>query len=182
MTDPWKVAASREEDRGVVCIQFWYTELRRATLVRTFRSMCGPRRSFKRTGAPAGLGRGRLRSVSFERSQREAPAESRTVVIPSGGPQGRSRGIAVVPKEGPSTGRSAVPRLPARRATMRDRGTKQPAKQAAADVMEAAREMGVLIGKGGLAGNVLRIKPPMCITAEDADFAVDVLDRAFGMV
>jgi alanine-glyoxylate transaminase/(R)-3-amino-2-methylpropionate-pyruvate transaminase len=65
---------------------------------------------------------------------------------------------------------------------VRDRATKEPAKQAAADVMEAAREMGVLIGKGGLDGNVLRIKPPMCITAEDADFAVDVLDRAFGMI
>jgi len=64
---------------------------------------------------------------------------------------------------------------------VRDRGTKEPAKQAAADVMEAAREMGVLIGKGGLEGNVLRIKPPMCITAEDADFAVDVLDTAFAM-
>ena len=65
---------------------------------------------------------------------------------------------------------------------VRDRATKEPAKQAAADVMEAAREMGMLIGKGGLDGNVLRIKPPMCITADDADFAVDVLDRAFGMV
>jgi alanine-glyoxylate transaminase/(R)-3-amino-2-methylpropionate-pyruvate transaminase len=38
--------------------------------------------------------------------------------------------------------------------------------------------MGVLLGKGGLDGNVLRIKPPMCIMIEDADFAVDVLDRA----
>ena len=65
---------------------------------------------------------------------------------------------------------------------VRDRATKEPARQAAADVMEAAREMGVLIGKGGLDGNVLRIKPPMCITADDVDFAVDVLDRAFGMV
>jgi alanine-glyoxylate transaminase/(R)-3-amino-2-methylpropionate-pyruvate transaminase len=65
---------------------------------------------------------------------------------------------------------------------VRDRAKKEPARQAAADVMEAAREMGVLIGKGGLDGNVLRIKPPMCITAQDADFAVDVLDRAFGMV
>ncbi len=45
---------------------------------------------------------------------------------------------------------------------------------------EAAREMGVLLGKGGLAGNVLRIKPPMCITADDVDFALDVLDRALG--
>ena len=25
---------------------------------------------------------------------------------------------------------------------------------------------------------VLRIKPPMCITAADADFTIDVLDRA----
>jgi alanine-glyoxylate transaminase/(R)-3-amino-2-methylpropionate-pyruvate transaminase len=59
-----------------------------------------------------------------------------------------------------------------------DRAAKTPAKAETLDVMEAAREMGVLVGKGGLEGNVLRIKPPMCITAEDADFAVDVLDRA----
>jgi alanine-glyoxylate transaminase / (R)-3-amino-2-methylpropionate-pyruvate transaminase len=61
---------------------------------------------------------------------------------------------------------------------VRDRGTKQPAKQETAALLEAAREMGVLLGKGGLDGNVLRIKPPMCITADDADFTIDVLDRA----
>ena len=61
---------------------------------------------------------------------------------------------------------------------VRDRSTKQPAKQETLAVLEAAREMGVLVGKGGLDGNVLRIKPPMCITAEDADFTLDVLDRA----
>ena len=63
---------------------------------------------------------------------------------------------------------------------VRDRGTKEPAKQETLDVLEAAREMGVLVGKGGLDGNVLRIKPPMCITAADAEFALDVLDRALG--
>ncbi|MGH7651278.1 MAG: aspartate aminotransferase family protein [Gemmatimonadaceae bacterium] len=62
---------------------------------------------------------------------------------------------------------------------VRDRTTKQPAKQETLAVLEAAREMGVLVGKGGLDGNVLRIKPPMCITAEDADFTIDVLGRAF---
>jgi len=61
---------------------------------------------------------------------------------------------------------------------VRDRKTKEPAKKEALAVLEAAREMGVLIGKGGLEGNVLRIKPPMCITADDVDFTLDVLDRA----
>jgi alanine-glyoxylate transaminase/(R)-3-amino-2-methylpropionate-pyruvate transaminase len=63
---------------------------------------------------------------------------------------------------------------------VRNRATKEPAKAETLDVLEAAREGGVLIGKGGLEGNVLRIKPPMCITKEDVDFALDVFDRAFG--
>jgi alanine-glyoxylate transaminase / (R)-3-amino-2-methylpropionate-pyruvate transaminase len=65
---------------------------------------------------------------------------------------------------------------------VRDRQTKEPAKKEALAVLEAAREMGVLIGKGGLDGNVLRIKPPMCITAQDVDFTLDVLDRALTAV
>jgi alanine-glyoxylate transaminase / (R)-3-amino-2-methylpropionate-pyruvate transaminase len=59
-----------------------------------------------------------------------------------------------------------------------DRTSRAPATRETLEVLEAAREMGVLIGKGGLDGNVLRIKPPLCITAEDVDFALDVLDRA----
>src|SRR5215207_9862145 len=43
------------------------------------------------------------------------------VVIPSGAPKARRRGIAVVPAERPSTGRSAIPHLPA------DAGTRAPA-------------------------------------------------------
>jgi alanine-glyoxylate transaminase/(R)-3-amino-2-methylpropionate-pyruvate transaminase len=62
---------------------------------------------------------------------------------------------------------------------VRDRGDKTPAKQ---ETLEAGREMGVLLGKGGLEGNVLRLKPPMCITAPDVDYALDVLDRALGQV
>ena len=59
-----------------------------------------------------------------------------------------------------------------------DRETKTPASKMTATVLEEARERGVLLGKGGLYGNVLRIKPPLCITAEDADFAVSVLDES----
>lgn len=57
-----------------------------------------------------------------------------------------------------------------------DRGTKLPAKVETADLLEKMKDLGVLIGKGGLHGNVFRIKPPMCLTKEDADFLVDVMD------
>ncbi|HEV2147460.1 MAG TPA: aspartate aminotransferase family protein [Longimicrobiaceae bacterium] len=65
---------------------------------------------------------------------------------------------------------------------VKDRDSRAPAKEETAQLLEEARRMGVLLGKGGLEGNVLRIKPPLCITAGDVDFALDVLDRALGRV
>jgi 4-aminobutyrate aminotransferase len=61
---------------------------------------------------------------------------------------------------------------------VKDRQTKEPAPQAVAAVMESARAQGLIVGRGGLYGNVLRISPPLTITAADADQAADVLDRA----
>ncbi|XP_008544084.1 alanine--glyoxylate aminotransferase 2, mitochondrial [Microplitis demolitor] len=46
------------------------------------------------------------------------------------------------------------------------------------DIFEDIKDMGVLIGKGGVNGNVLRVKPPMCITKEDADFTVEIIKKA----
>ena len=65
---------------------------------------------------------------------------------------------------------------------VRDRKTKEPANTEAADVLELCKERGLLIGKGGLFGNTLRIKPPMCITKDDADFLVDCLDEVLAEI
>ena len=62
---------------------------------------------------------------------------------------------------------------------VKDRTTKEPAKVECAAVLERAREMGLLIGKGGLWGQTIRFAPPMCISSADADFIVEVFDAAF---
>jgi len=62
---------------------------------------------------------------------------------------------------------------------VKDRNTKEPAKAECAQILESTRDMGLLVGKGGLHGSVLRFAPPMCITKADADFALEVLDSAF---
>ena len=59
---------------------------------------------------------------------------------------------------------------------VKDRSTKEPAKDESAQVLEHAKELGLLIGKAGFYGNVLRIKPPMCFTRENVDFTIGVLD------
>lgn len=46
------------------------------------------------------------------------------------------------------------------------------------EIFEDIKDMGVLIGKGGLYGQTFRIKPPMCITLEDADFFLAVFNKA----
>jgi 4-aminobutyrate aminotransferase-like enzyme len=63
---------------------------------------------------------------------------------------------------------------------VKDRKTKEPAPVAAAAVLEAAKDRGLIIGKGGLYGNVLRISPPLTVTTEDADQAADMIDKALG--
>jgi len=59
-----------------------------------------------------------------------------------------------------------------------DRQTKAPAVHAAAELMEAARRNGLLVGKGGTYGNCIRISPPMNITRSDVDEFARILDRS----
>jgi 4-aminobutyrate aminotransferase-like enzyme len=59
-----------------------------------------------------------------------------------------------------------------------DRTTKAPATAQTAMVMETARENRVLIGKGGMYGNVIRLSPPMNITRGDVDQFIGLLDKS----
>ncbi len=57
--------------------------------------------------------------------------------------------------------------------------SKQPAANETAGLMEAARRQGLLIGKGGLYGNVIRISPPMNVSTADVDEFLERIGRAF---
>jgi 4-aminobutyrate aminotransferase len=59
-----------------------------------------------------------------------------------------------------------------------DRATKKPAAAQTAVAMEAARENRLLIGKGGMYGNVLRISPPMNVGRADVDQFIGLLDKS----
>ncbi len=59
-----------------------------------------------------------------------------------------------------------------------DRATKAPATAQTAMVMETARENRLLIGKGGMYGNVIRLSPPMNITRSDVDQFIGLLDKS----
>ena len=61
---------------------------------------------------------------------------------------------------------------------MADRRGKEPAPVAALRALEAARENGLLLGKGGLYSNVLRITPPLNIGRADIDEFARILDVA----
>ncbi len=59
-----------------------------------------------------------------------------------------------------------------------DRISKTPATAATLRAIEAARENGILVGRGGLYGNVVRLSPPMNIGREDVDEFILRLDSS----
>ncbi|KAF7243828.1 Alanine--glyoxylate aminotransferase 2, mitochondrial [Varanus komodoensis] len=62
---------------------------------------------------------------------------------------------------------------------VKNKETRQPLPaEEVNEIMEDCKDMGVLIGKGGIHFQTIRIKPPMCITKEDADFFLEVFHAA----
>jgi 4-aminobutyrate aminotransferase len=61
-------------------------------------------------------------------------------------------------------------------------GGSDPDPRAASLLLEEARSRGLLVGKGGLHGNVIRLAPPMTLTDGEADEALDVLTASIAAV
>src|SRR5690606_30409138 len=61
---------------------------------------------------------------------------------------------------------------------VKDPETKEPAPDLAVAVMQAAKDEGLLIGRGGLYNNVLRITPPLSVSAGQIDDALAMLKKA----
>lgn len=65
---------------------------------------------------------------------------------------------------------------------VKDRQSKEPAPQETNQVLERARANGLLVGKGGMYANVIRMAPPMNISKSDVDEAIRLLDKSFSEV
>ncbi|HEV2175990.1 MAG TPA: aspartate aminotransferase family protein [Terriglobia bacterium] len=65
---------------------------------------------------------------------------------------------------------------------VKDRKTKEPAPQETNQFMERCRANGLLVGKGGLYGNVIRLSPPLNIKEGDVDQAIRLMDQSLGEV
>lgn len=54
----------------------------------------------------------------------------------------------------------------------------EPNPEAAVRFLQACRERGVLVGKGGIGANAIRVSPPLTITREAAESAADAFEEA----
>ncbi len=61
---------------------------------------------------------------------------------------------------------------------VKDRTTKEPATAETVAVLDTAREHGMLVGRGGTYGNVVRCSPPMNIGTADIDEFIRIFDLA----
>jgi 4-aminobutyrate aminotransferase-like enzyme len=65
---------------------------------------------------------------------------------------------------------------------VKDRTTKEYAPAEMNELMELCREKGLLIGKGGLFGNVARVAPPLSITRAHCDQMLKTIDESLSEI
>lgn len=65
---------------------------------------------------------------------------------------------------------------------VKDQESKTPAPEVGGKMMELTRERGLLMGKSGAFGNVIRIQPALCYSMEDAKYTVDAMDDALHQI
>ena len=63
---------------------------------------------------------------------------------------------------------------------VKDRFTKEPAPDEASRVAEMNKDNGLIVGRGGVHGNILRINPPICVTKEDIRFIAEIMENSCG--
>jgi alanine-glyoxylate transaminase / (R)-3-amino-2-methylpropionate-pyruvate transaminase len=65
---------------------------------------------------------------------------------------------------------------------VKDQTSKAYATQEAVDFMDACKERGLLLGKGGLMGNVIRLAPPISINKDQVGDMLGIMDQAFAAI
>jgi 4-aminobutyrate aminotransferase-like enzyme len=60
---------------------------------------------------------------------------------------------------------------------VKDRGSREPATAFAADVVNGLRDRGVLTGCIGPDANILKLRPPMVFSIENADYMLGILNE-----
>jgi 4-aminobutyrate aminotransferase-like enzyme len=61
---------------------------------------------------------------------------------------------------------------------VKNRKTREPAPELTSQTLERSRANGLIVGKGGLHGNVVRMSPPLNIGKTDIDAALAILDKS----
>lgn len=61
-------------------------------------------------------------------------------------------------------------------------GDRTPNPEVTARLFEETKARGLLIGRGGMHGNVLRIAPPLVVSSSDIDEALQILGNSFAAV
>lgn len=65
---------------------------------------------------------------------------------------------------------------------VKDKGTKEPSPDIVDALFEETRTRGLIIGKGGLYGNVIRVSPSLDVTADEVDEALEIIDEALATI